>query len=85
MDNQRNLILAIALSFLLLLGWTSAMDYFYPQPEQALVEDRADTPTEQASQAATLRFLRRHRVLLGSQGKGGSEEAIPCAIQWHRE
>ncbi|HAN90387.1 membrane protein insertase YidC [Qipengyuania citrea] len=53
MDNQRNLILAIALSFLLLLGWTSAMDYFYPQPEQALVEDRADTPTEQASQAAT--------------------------------
>ena len=29
------------------------MDYFYPQPEQALVEDRADTPTEQASQAAT--------------------------------
>ncbi|MBO6526534.1 membrane protein insertase YidC [Erythrobacter sp.] len=55
MDNQRNLILAIALSFLLLLGWTSAMDYFYPQPEQALVEDRADTPREQASQAAAQR------------------------------
>ena len=49
MDNQRNLILAIALSFLLLLGWTSAMDYFYPQPEQALVQDKADTPAEQAA------------------------------------
>ena len=58
MDNQRNLILAIALSFLLLLGWTSAMDYFYPQPEQALVEDRADTPTEQASQAAATQHSR---------------------------
>ena len=33
MDNQRNLILAIALSFLLLVGLTSAVDYFYPQPE----------------------------------------------------
>ncbi len=53
MDNQRNLIIAIALSFLLLVGWTSAMDFLYPQPEQALVQDRADTPTEQASQAAT--------------------------------
>ena len=49
MDNQRNLILAIALSFLLLVGWTSAMDYFYPQPEQALVEDRADTPAERVA------------------------------------
>ena len=58
MDNQRNLILAIALSFLLLLGWTSAMDYLYPQPEQALVEDRADTPTEQASQAAATKHSR---------------------------
>ena len=51
MTNHRNLILAIALSFLLLMGWTSAMDYFYPQPEQALVEDRSDTPSEQAGQS----------------------------------
>ena len=34
------------------------MDYFYPQPEQALVEDRADTPTEQASQAAATQHSR---------------------------
>ena len=58
MDNHRNVIIAIALSFLLLVGWTSAMDFFYPQPEQALVEDRADTPTEQASQAAATQHSR---------------------------
>ncbi len=51
MTNHRNLILAIALSFLLLMGWNSAMDYLYPQPEKALVEDRADTPGEQAAPA----------------------------------
>ena len=49
MENQRNLILAIALSFLLLIGWDYGMQYFYPQPEQALVEDKADTPSEQAA------------------------------------
>ena len=49
MDNHRNVIIAIALSFLLLVGWTSAMDFFYPQPEQALVQDKADTPAEQAA------------------------------------
>ncbi|WP_369026802.1 membrane protein insertase YidC [Qipengyuania sp. RANM35] len=53
MENQRNLILAIALSFLLLIGWDYAMNYFYPQPEQALVEDKADTPSEQAATAKT--------------------------------
>ncbi len=50
MTNHRNLILAIALSFLLLVGWTSVMDFLYPQPETALVEDRSDTPVEQAAQ-----------------------------------
>ena len=62
MDNHRNLILAIVLSFLLLLGWTSAMDYLYPQPEQALVGDRADTPSEQAAQAADGAATRHSRT-----------------------
>ncbi len=52
MDNQRNLILAIALSFLLLIGWQYAMDYFYPQPEGvAITEEKVDTPAEQAAAA----------------------------------
>ena len=62
MNNPRNLILAIVLSFLLLLGWTSAMDYLYPQPEQALVGDRADTPSEQAAQAADGAATRHSRT-----------------------
>jgi len=62
LDNHRNLILAIVLSFLLLLGWTSAMDYLYPQPEQALVGDRADTPSEQAAQAADGAATRHSRT-----------------------
>lgn len=52
MDNQRNLILAIALSFLLLIGWQYAVDYFYPQPEGIEVtEEKIDTPTKQAAAA----------------------------------
>ena len=31
MDNQRNLLLAVALSFLLILGWDAAMRYVYPE------------------------------------------------------
>ena len=31
MDNQRNLLLAVALSGLLILGWDLGMRYFYPQ------------------------------------------------------
>ncbi len=44
MENQRNLILAIALSFLLLIGWDYAMQYFYPQPEESLVEQVTNAP-----------------------------------------
>jgi len=33
LDNQRNLLLAVALSGLLILGWDFGMRYFYPQPE----------------------------------------------------
>ncbi|MFA6219641.1 MAG: membrane protein insertase YidC [Erythrobacter sp.] len=46
MHNQRNLILAIALSLLLLIGWDYAMQYFYPQPEQAPVTQQAGQPGE---------------------------------------
>jgi YidC/Oxa1 family membrane protein insertase len=31
LDNQRNLVLAVVLSGLLILGWDAAMSYFYPQ------------------------------------------------------
>lgn len=43
MNNQRNLILAVLLTGLLLLGWEMAMRWFYPQP---------DKPVAAATQAA---------------------------------
>ncbi len=42
MDNQRNIILAVLLTALVLFGWEAAMGYFYPQ---------ADTPPEQVQAA----------------------------------
>ncbi|KEO88582.1 membrane protein insertase YidC [Erythrobacter longus] len=39
MDNQRNLLLAVLLSGLLILGWDVGMRYFYPAPPEADVAE----------------------------------------------
>lgn len=50
MTNQRNLLFAVVLSALLLLGWDAAVGYLYPQPaNNPAVEGIADTPTEMAA------------------------------------
>lgn len=36
MDNQRNMILAVVLSALVLIGWTAISDKFFPQPKPAV-------------------------------------------------
>ena len=46
MGNQRNIVLAVVLSGLLLLGWDFALRTFYPEPGQPA------TPQEQAAQDA---------------------------------
>ncbi|HOB15323.1 MAG TPA: membrane protein insertase YidC [Novosphingobium sp.] len=38
MSNQRNIVLAVALSMLLLLGWEYAMSWIYPQPAKPVAE-----------------------------------------------
>ena len=49
MDNQKNVILALVLTAVLLFGWEYGMNWFYPEA------DRPDTPTEQlASQGGTV-------------------------------
>ncbi len=50
MDNQRNLILAIVLSMLLLFGWDFAMRTFYPEPvvDPTQAASRVDAPGERA-------------------------------------
>ena len=53
MSNQRNLLLAVALSFLLIIGWDMLVGRLYPQPETSgVVEGMADTPAERADVAA---------------------------------
>ncbi|ALE15537.1 Inner membrane protein translocase component YidC, long form [Altererythrobacter epoxidivorans] len=61
MDNQRNLLLAVALSFLLILGWDAAMRYVYPEAslmggpdteEQAAADGTATVAAPAASGAA---------------------------------
>ncbi|MEZ5707895.1 MAG: membrane protein insertase YidC [Blastomonas sp.] len=43
MENQRNIILAIVLSGIILFGWPYAMDYFYPAPPEA-IEKSIESP-----------------------------------------
>ena len=43
MDNQRNLLLAVLLSGLLILGWTEGMRYFYPEADIAASGAELDT------------------------------------------
>lgn len=49
MQNQRNLLLAVLLSGLLILGWDAGMSWLYPQTESAAVEGKVDTPAEVAA------------------------------------
>ena len=50
MENSRNLVLVIALSLAVLIGWQAVMDQFYPQPEEVPVTaEKVDTPAEQAA------------------------------------
>lgn len=53
MDNQRNLILAVVLSGLLILGWDLGMRFFYPEASvTAAAEDNSDTAGAQSAQAS---------------------------------
>jgi YidC/Oxa1 family membrane protein insertase len=47
-DNQRNMILAVVLSALVLIGWTAISDKFFPQPKPAVtrtVDGKTETVT----------------------------------------
>lgn len=49
MNNQRNLIVAVVLSLLLLLGFEFVMSKFYPQPAPTEPATRVEAPTERAA------------------------------------
>ncbi len=46
MNNQRNLILAVVLCGILILGYDAAISYFYPAPPDTEQVDRATTPEQ---------------------------------------
>ncbi len=50
MDNQRNLIFAVVLCGILILGYDSAISYFYPAPPETEQVERATTPEQRAAQ-----------------------------------
>ncbi|MGB7409116.1 MAG: membrane protein insertase YidC [Pontixanthobacter sp.] len=52
MDNQRNLLLAVLLCGVMLLGWDLAMSRLYPQPASVTQAERVDSPTQRAEIAA---------------------------------
>lgn len=54
-NNQRNMITAVVLIALLMLGWELGLNYFYPQPEQPIVEasESAELPVETAADAGS--------------------------------
>ena len=52
MSNQRNLLLAVALSFLLIIGWDFAMQRIYPQPETPEGTEQAAPDSEASPKAA---------------------------------
>ncbi|NVD44856.1 membrane protein insertase YidC [Qipengyuania atrilutea] len=49
MDNQRNLLLAVLLSAVLLFGWDAGMRFLYPDTEGVTASEREDAPTQRAS------------------------------------
>jgi len=87
-QNQRNIILAVVLTGLLLLGWDSAMRWFYPAPEKPAVAETAapatpGKPTREggllnaADVALEKKDLRAelaagHRVIIDAPGLKGS-------------
>ncbi|KPM21997.1 membrane protein insertase YidC [Citromicrobium sp. RCC1885] len=50
MDNQRNLILAVVLCGILILGYEAAVTYYYPTPPETDQVDRATTPEQRVAQ-----------------------------------
>ncbi len=48
MDNQRNLLFAVLLCGVMLIGWDAGMRYLYPQPASITQAERVDSPTRRA-------------------------------------
>ncbi len=68
MENQRNIVVALVLVALLLFGWDSAMQYFYPQPA-----------VEAQQQAETVAAVQDEPAPRGRNREGGLTAAADIA------
>ena len=85
MENQRNLILAVVLTGMLLLGWDAGMRYFYPAPPPAAKSAPATTastaavtasaPTREGGLTGTA-IAQERRDLTTSLAKGGRVKIV---------
>ncbi|MBM3596272.1 MAG: membrane protein insertase YidC, partial [Alphaproteobacteria bacterium] len=77
MDNQRNIILAVLLTAIVLFGWEAGLSYFYPQREVAAkqAESRADagSAVTAASDSASNRSTHTR--------EGGLTNAVDIALE----
>ncbi len=73
MDNQRNLLLAVALSGLLIFGWDMAMRQFYPEASLSGAE------TEEAAQATTPAQANGAAPADGTPASGGTIDGAASA------
>lgn len=58
MSNQRNIVVAVVLSGLLLLGWDFAMRWFYPQPSRPVATAHVDANQASGSSAGQVKRTR---------------------------
>jgi len=77
LDNQRNLLIAVLLSGLLLFGWDAGMSYFYPQSEAVTAAERVDSPTERAEIAASQDGI---AAVPASPGEAAAPVAVDRAV-----
>ena len=74
MDNQRNLLLAVALSGLLILGWDMAMRVFYPQASLSGQPDAVAASSEAPPAAAS------PAAIGGTAGASGAPVDLDAAL-----
>ncbi len=65
MDNQRNMITAIVLSVLVLLGWTVISDRYFPQPKPIPAASKASAPIVTPAAAAAASRIEASAAIAG--------------------
>jgi len=73
-DNQRNLILAVALSAVLLFGWDAFSRWYFPQPAQPVAVEAAPSASSSSAEDEKLRHSRTNR-------EGGLHDAGDIALE----